>query len=188
MYHSTYAWYLARRDVEDEAAMNGHERRGAGQEAAAGTAADRGPTCHALAATWRLRACTRTDAAGRISTLYEHAGARSIAYYVKYRENGTLCLVSARAGHPRVSPLDLLGVGNLLVEPVNAGDLRLAACGTHTLQAGTLVHRLDGRYFPAWLGLDRAQQVEVSGHALVWRTPAGLNGGSQLTELRWERA
>ncbi len=144
--------------------------------------------CHALAATWRLRTCTRTDAVGRVSTLNEHAGARSIAYYVKYRENGTLCLVSARAGRPQVSPLDLIGVGNLQVEPVNAGDLRLAACGTYTLQAGILVHRLDGRRFPAWLGLDREQLVEVSGHSLVWCTPSGLNGGSQLTELRWERA
>ena len=144
--------------------------------------------CHPLLATWRLRACTRPDAAGRVGILYENAGARSIAYYVKYRENGTLCLVSARAGRPLVSPLDLIGVGNLLVEPVGAGDLRLAACGTYTLQAGTLVHRLDGRYFPAWLGLDREQQVDVSRNILVWRTPPGLDGRSPLTELHWERA
>ena len=188
MVHTLYTGRDTRRDVEDRLVMNGRERPGAGQEAAGRTDADRGPTCHPLLATWRLRTCTRTDAVGRVSTLYEHAGARAIAYYVKYRETGTLCLVSARASRALVSPLDLIGVGNLLVEPVNAGDLRLAACGTYTLRAGTLVHRLDGRYFPAWLGLDREQQVEVSGHTLVWRTPSGLNGGSQLTELRWERA
>ncbi len=188
MVSTLYTGQDTRRDVDDGLVVNGRERRGAGQETAGSTGADRGPTCYPLLATWRLRACTRTDAAGRVGTLYEHDGARSIAYYVKYRENGTLCLVSARAGLPMVSPLDLIGVGNRLVEPVGAGDLRLAACGTYTLQAGVLVHRLDGRYFPTWLGLDREQQVNVSGNMLVWRTPSGLNGGSPLTELRWERA
>ena len=177
-----------RREVDDGLVVNGRERRGAGQETAGGTGTDRGPTCHPILATWRLRAGTRTDMTGRVGTHYACDGARSSAYYVTYRQNATLCLVSARAGCPMVSPLDLIGVGNRLVEPVGAGDLRLAACGTYTLQAGILVHRLDGRYFPAWLGLDREQQVEVSETMLVWRTPSGFTGGSPLTELRWERA
>ena len=188
MVHTLHAGRDTRRDVEDRLVMTGRERPRAGGETAGDTGAEREPTCHSLLGTWRLRACTRSDAAGRVSTLYERDGARSMAYYVKYRENGTLCLVAARAGRPQVSPLDLIGVGNLLVEPVGAGDLRLAACGTYTLQAGTLVHRLDGRYFPAWLGLDREHQVDVSRNTLVWCTPAGLHGGSQLTQLRWERA
>jgi hypothetical protein len=189
MVHALYPGQDTRRNVEDRLVMNERERRGAGQQAVAGTGTDRGPTCQALAATWRLRACTRTDAAYRVSTLYEHAGARSIAYYVKYRANGTLCLVSARAGRLLVSPLDLIGVGGLLVEPVGAGDLRLAACGTYTLEAGILVHRLDGRHFPAWLGLDREQLVDVSGGTLVWHTPPqGLDGQTRATRLIWERA
>jgi hypothetical protein len=189
MVHTLHTGQDTRRDVEDRLVMNGRERRVAGRQTAGRTGADREPACHPLLATWRLRACARSDAAGRVSTLYERDGARSIAYYIKYRENGTLCLVSTRAGRALVSPLDLIGVGTLLVEPVGAGDLRLAACGTYTFQAGTLVHRLDGRHFPAWLGVDRAQQVELTGDALVWCTlPRGLDGQPRATRLIWERA
>ena len=175
MYDTFTAWNGAMRDPEGIPATSGPGREAAGDGAP-------------LAGTWRLRAGTRSDPAGRVTVLYARDRAGAPAYYVAYRGDGTLRLVSARPRPPAACPLDLVGPRGLLVEATDAGDVLLAACGAYVLRAGTLVHRLDGCSFPAWLGLDREQAVELARGALLW-TAAGWDAGRpETTRLHWERA
>ncbi|HEX5505321.1 MAG TPA: lipocalin-like domain-containing protein [Thermomicrobiales bacterium] len=188
MYQRVATRSLADRDAEGALTPNGHEHAALGR-GPAGDGADRGPLCLPLAGTWRLRAAHRTDAAGRVATLYARDGAGAPAYYARYRDNGAVCLVAARAGRPALSPLDLIGVGNLLAEQVGAHGLRLASCGAYTCAAGVLTHHLDGRHFPAWLDLDRPHLVEPCGDALVWCAASRAGDGEpRTTRLVWERA
>lgn len=105
-----------------------------------------------------------------------------------YSADGTMLGVMGRDGRPRFRSDDVTGGTD--AERAAAFATCIAYGGSYTVEADTVVHRVEVSLFPNWIGTEQRRRWVLSddGRTLTLSSPPLVLGGqTRIQQLTWER-
>ncbi len=106
-----------------------------------------------------------------------------------YDANGTMSVQIMRSDRPAFASGDLWISSREELKAALEGYV--AYFGTYEVdeEEAVVTHRIEGSWFPNWVGTEQKRFFEFSGDRLILRTPEARTGTATVTgELVWQRA
>jgi hypothetical protein len=133
--------------------------------------------------TWRLISFESRTADGEVSYPY----GRDAIGYITYGDSGYMSVAIMAAHRQQFAAGDILG--GTTEEKVHAAETYLSYCGRYEVLTGKVIHRIEVRLFPNWIGGVQERFYTFTDNRLTLSTPPILlNGKLRTSYLIWERA